>query len=606
MTTTTVQALTNLGNITNGVTIVGESTPGTTGKFTIDSTGTGSVVLDHSPTLKDSNGNVSLTFAATASAVNYLTVVNGAAGGNVQVQAAGSDTDIPLGIRSKGNAEIFLSSAKTTTPIAWLTGTSFQHTTSFSISNTAASRTVTFPDLDGTMTLLGNTTTGSGSTIVLNTSPTFVTPTLGAATATSVNKVSITAPTTSSVLTIADGKTLTASNTLTFTGTDSSSVNFGSGGTVFYTSQLAAGMGLFLATPSSANLAATLTDETGSGAAVFATSPTLTSPALGTPTSGVLTNCTGLLVSGGGTGKTSVTTTPTASSWAGWDANSNLSTNNTLSGYTSIATAAGTTTFTVASPALTIFTGSTTQTVLLPVVSTLALGTTFTISNISSGVVTVQSSGANTIQAMQANSTLTVVSNATSGTGATVWTVLDYTAAASNQTGSGSIVRATSPTLVTPALGTPASGVLSSCTGYPSSAVVTSVTGTTPGAGQLGQIITASVSAGAITTTTYTDMTNISLTAGNWIVFGNLLTNPAGGTVQSYVAASCSTTSATLTAGRYTAITTSAAAGFPVGIPTTCSNISVSGATTVYLVGYVVYSVSTLTATGTISAVRIG
>jgi hypothetical protein len=43
----------------------------------------------------------------------------------------------------------------------------------------------------------------------------------------------------------------------------------------------------------SAQLATALTDETGSGAAVFATSPTLVTPLLGTPTSGVLTNCTG-------------------------------------------------------------------------------------------------------------------------------------------------------------------------------------------------------------------------------------------------------------------------------------------------------------------------
>lgn len=44
----------------------------------------------------------------------------------------------------------------------------------------------------------------------------------------------------------------------------------------------------------SAQLATSLTDETGSGANVFATSPTLVTPLLGTPTSGVLTNCTGL------------------------------------------------------------------------------------------------------------------------------------------------------------------------------------------------------------------------------------------------------------------------------------------------------------------------
>jgi hypothetical protein len=53
----------------------------------------------------------------------------------------------------------------------------------------------------------------------------------------------------------------------------------------------------FLATPSSANLAAALTDETGSGAAVFATSPTLVTPALGTPSALVCTNCSGTAAS---------------------------------------------------------------------------------------------------------------------------------------------------------------------------------------------------------------------------------------------------------------------------------------------------------------------
>ena len=42
----------------------------------------------------------------------------------------------------------------------------------------------------------------------------------------------------------------------------------------------------------SAQLATALTDETGSGSAVFATSPTLTTPALGTPASGTLSSCT--------------------------------------------------------------------------------------------------------------------------------------------------------------------------------------------------------------------------------------------------------------------------------------------------------------------------
>jgi len=49
-----------------------------------------------------------------------------------------------------------------------------------------------------------------------------------------------------------------------------------------------------LASGTSANLAGVISDETGSGNLVFATSPTLVTPALGTPASGVLTNCTAL------------------------------------------------------------------------------------------------------------------------------------------------------------------------------------------------------------------------------------------------------------------------------------------------------------------------
>jgi hypothetical protein len=59
---------------------------------------------------------------------------------------------------------------------------------------------------------------------------------------------------------------------------------------------MASGAATFLTTPSSANLAALVTDESGTGALLFA------GGALGTPSSGTLTNCTGLPVAGGGTG----------------------------------------------------------------------------------------------------------------------------------------------------------------------------------------------------------------------------------------------------------------------------------------------------------------
>jgi hypothetical protein len=126
------------------------------------------------------------------------------------------------------------------------------------------------------------------STVAFTTSPTFVTPTIGAATATSVNKVAITAPATGSTLTVADGKTLTASNTLTLTGTDASSVAFGTGGTVAYTANK---LSAFAATTSS-ELLGVISDETGSGSLVFATSPTLTTPALSGATVGTSVSLT--------------------------------------------------------------------------------------------------------------------------------------------------------------------------------------------------------------------------------------------------------------------------------------------------------------------------
>lgn len=189
--------------------------------------------------------------------------------------------------------------------------------------------------------------------VVLSTTPTLVTPVLGVATATSINKVAITAPTTSSTLTVADGKTFTVSNTLTLTGTDSSSVAFGAGGTVVYTGlTLTGGAGI----AAIGDLSTNRTIATASGEADFLasgaltcgaatqgkaqvhttpfqycdnaatptlqyaaygnsvgaatviasgltiTSPTFVTPVLGTPASGVMTNVTGLPLTTGVTG----------------------------------------------------------------------------------------------------------------------------------------------------------------------------------------------------------------------------------------------------------------------------------------------------------------
>lgn len=67
--------------------------------------------------------------------------------------------------------------------------------------------------------------TGSGA-LVFATSPTLVTPILGVATATSLNKVTVTAPATSATLTLADGSSLITSggNSLTMTTTGTTNV----------------------------------------------------------------------------------------------------------------------------------------------------------------------------------------------------------------------------------------------------------------------------------------------------------------------------------------------------------------------------------------------
>jgi hypothetical protein len=75
---------------------------------------------------------------------------------------------------------------------------------------------------------------------------------------------------------------------------DGTSVVAGAAASVAVGDITGAGTGVttFLTTPSSANLASAVTDETGSGSLAFATSPTFVTPVLGTPSSGTLSGCT--------------------------------------------------------------------------------------------------------------------------------------------------------------------------------------------------------------------------------------------------------------------------------------------------------------------------
>jgi hypothetical protein len=176
-------------------------TAGTGNSFKINGTaitavtGTGSVVLATLPTF----GNTGVNFSGSTSGTTTL-LASATASGSLTLPAA---TDTLIG--------------KATTDT--LTNKTFDTAgagNSFKINGTAITAV-----------------TGTGS-VVLATSPSLTTPSLGVASATTINKVTITAPATGSTLTIADGKTLTVSNTMTLTATDGSTINFGTGGTFAY------------------------------------------------------------------------------------------------------------------------------------------------------------------------------------------------------------------------------------------------------------------------------------------------------------------------------------------------------------------------------------
>lgn len=192
-----------------------------------------------------------------------------------------------------------------------------------------------------------------------------------------------------------------------------------------------------------------------------------------------------LPIANGGTGQTSAGAADTA-----------------LRGFTTTATAGGTTTLTNTSSLYQLFTGTSTQTITLPDVTTLALGWSFHIVNNSTGNLTVNSSGSNLVITILPGTTAMVTCILTSGTTAASWEAgyTDFSTA----TGTGSVVLSASPALT----GTPTAPTAAAATNTTQIATTAFVQTAVSGGGGMTLLGTINTTSGASQSISGLDLTS--------------------------------------------------------------------------------------------------
>ncbi|KWW37667.1 hypothetical protein [Cupriavidus metallidurans] len=186
----------------------------------------------------------------------------------------------------------------------------------------------------------------------------------------------------------------------------------------------------------------------------------------------------------------------------------------------------------------------------------------------------------------------------------------------SDETGSGAAVFGTSPTIASPTLsgtvaGTPTfSGAItfsSTITPSQTAGIVGTTTNNSANAGSVGEYISSSPAGISLTNATATNITSISLTAGDWDVVGNIYFSTGAGDTMAAGRIGISTTSATQPAiPLYSALGLfSMGPSNEISAIAPAQRISLSATTTVYLVATAFHSGGTLTGQGIIRARRV-